>query len=166
MSSIAVQTEETVTENNFNASLSIGLFTQILSILDDEHNDFYYDISDYCSSLPSKADEWHVDNATMSGNFELSTFSLEDDESSISVNNDKIEEMSTAELERSLQISEARLKNNLNELNKISSSSTEHVKEWLDSTCSQSNNSTLNSPREEAIDKSANAFSDFEVDGI
>ncbi|VDQ05215.1 unnamed protein product [Trichobilharzia regenti] len=77
MSSIAVQTEETVTENNLNASPSIGLFTQILSILDDEHNDFYYDISDYCPSLPSKADEWHVDNVSMSGNLEISTFSQE-----------------------------------------------------------------------------------------
>lgn len=86
--------------------------------------------------------------------------------------------MTIAELERSLQISESRLRTNLNELNKITSalsstsnsstSSTEHIKEWLNSTESHHNNSPLNSPGVELVDSENrnNSVTDFEMDGI
>ncbi|XP_018651974.1 hypothetical protein Smp_043110 [Schistosoma mansoni] len=178
MSSIAVQTEETANEINVDSSICNGLFTQILSILDDEHNKFYYDISesylDFSHELPTN----NGDGSNTNGIFEVQETCFDDGTAEIQVNNGNTEEMTIAELERSLQISESRLRTNLNELNKITSalssashsstSSTEHIKEWLNSTGDHHNSSSLNSPGVELGDNETrnNSVNDFEMDGI
>ncbi|CAH8546851.1 unnamed protein product [Heterobilharzia americana] len=166
MSSIAVQTEETLNEDDIDSSLSIGLFTQILSILDDERNSFYYDISENYSTSPFKLKEIHLNEHVMKENHEDLPCHLDNEEVEISEFTENIEEMSTAELERSLQISESRLRNNLNELNKITTSTTEQIKDWLDSAYSQQNNSTLTSPGVQIMDTEGkdNLFNDYETD--
>ncbi|CAI2730352.1 unnamed protein product [Schistosoma spindalis] len=178
MSSIAVQTEETVNDINVDSPLCSGLFTQILSILDDEQNKFYYDISESYLDFPHNLTTNTGDGCNTNGIFEAQETYLDDGTAEIQVNNGNIEEMTIAELERSLQISESRLRTNLNELNKITSalsstshsskSSTEHIKEWLNSTGGHHNNSTLNSPGVELVDSENrnSSVADFEMDGI
>ncbi|CAH8575825.1 unnamed protein product [Schistosoma margrebowiei] len=173
MSSIAVQTEETANEIIVDSSICNGLFTQILSILDDEQNKFYYDISESYLDFPHKLTTNTDDGCSTNGIFEAQETYLDDGTAEIQVNNGNTEEMTIAELERSLQISESRLRTNLNELSKITSalsstSSTEHIKEWLNSTEGHHNNSTLNSPGVELVDSENrnNSVTDFEMDGI
>ncbi|KAH8871585.1 hypothetical protein EWB00_004517 [Schistosoma japonicum] len=175
MSSIAVQTEEVVDRINNCSSLSIDLFTQILSILGDEQNNFHYDISESQANFPP---ECNHDGDNTNGTIEAIESYLDDDTTDFQINNDNINDMTTTELERSLQISESRLRNNLNELNKISSASSspsqssisysEYIREWLNSTCDDENNSTLNSPNVELVDGMSKnkPFTDVEMDGI
>ncbi|CAH8585847.1 unnamed protein product [Schistosoma haematobium] len=178
MSSIAVQTEETANETIVDSSICNVLFTQILSILDDEQNKFYYDISESYIDFPHKLTTNTGDGCNTNGIFEAQETYPDDGTAEIQVNNGNTEEMTIAELERSLQISESRLRTNLNELNKITSalsstsnsstSSTEHIKEWLNSTEGHHNNSTLNSPGVELVgsENRNNSVTDFEMDGI
>ncbi|CAH8516961.1 unnamed protein product [Schistosoma turkestanicum] len=176
MSSVAVQTDEAVCETGLNSSLSIDLFTKILSILDDEHNNFYYDMSESYSDFPHKLTANTHDGCNSNGIFGTHEIYSDDETIEIQVNSGNKEEMTTAELERSLQISESRLRNNLNELNKITStlpssshssiSSAEQIKEWLNSTGVHHNDSTLNSPEVEPVENRNSSFTDVEMDGI
>ncbi|KAK4470551.1 hypothetical protein MN116_006094 [Schistosoma mekongi] len=159
MSSIAVQTEEVVDRIDVCPSLGIDLFTQILSILDDEQNSFHYDISE---RQPNFLPECSHNGDNTNGISEAKESYLDDDATDFQINNDNIDDMTTIELERSLQISESRLRNNLNGLNQVisalsspsqsSTSYNEYIREWLNSTCDHQINPALNSPTVELVD--------------
>ncbi|VDP81631.1 unnamed protein product [Echinostoma caproni] len=58
MTSVAVQTDIKEDDETVLNSITMGIFTDILNILDDENHKIYYDLSESCAYVGSK---WSVD---------------------------------------------------------------------------------------------------------
>ncbi|KAA0186925.1 hypothetical protein FBUS_02948 [Fasciolopsis buskii] len=128
MNSVAVQTDLREDEETALNSITMGIFADILNILDDENHKIYYDISETFTCPDSK---WsaEADAGDLAQDFLPSVESQQD----ITEPGSEIEALTTKELERSVRLSEFRLQTNLAALAEIQNKE-EHVKDWLIST--------------------------------
>ncbi|CAL8074557.1 unnamed protein product [Calicophoron daubneyi] len=131
METTGVQTEDMADDMTTLNSNSMGLFTDLLNILDDENRNIYYDESD--TRLQEETSKWSVnaDSGDESFDYTQSIDSCQDI-TSPSLDTDK---MTTAELEHSVQLSEFRLRTNLAALAKLKKPE-DNVRQWLASTSS------------------------------
>ncbi|THD20301.1 hypothetical protein D915_009014 [Fasciola hepatica] len=128
MTSVAVQTDLKEDEDTVLDSITMGIFADILSILDDENHKIYYDISESFAYIHSKRS---VD--ADAGNLIQGCLPSLESQQDITEINPEPRPLTTEELEQSVRLSEFRLQTNLAALAEIQNKE-DHVKEWIKST--------------------------------